>query len=542
MAKPGMTYEEAREASEADFRTLGRQALRQAKRRPLKTAIEDSGGKLSWLKLSVVAVALAPNLELAGDEERVGILLPAGRAGALANLAVALTGRTAVNLNHTLGQEPLTRMCAIAQLRTVITARAYLERIGPLEIPGRVLLAEDLIANLSRARLLGAALGVLFRKPERYARGKSTDVAAVVFSSGSVGEPKGVQLTHQQVLANCDGIMAHLDLRPGVDILLTPLPLFHVFGLVPGLWLPLTNGFGIAGQADPRDGQALGVLAGKTKPTFLISAPTFVRGYMRRVSRDQFATLRFAVVGAEACPVELMEAFEQRYGMPLYEGYGTTELSPVVAVNSPEKHRVGSVGTALPGVEVFTVDSRTEEVLPEGERGLLVVRSPARMLGYLGEEELTEKVFVHGGYNTGDIGWVDDDGFIYLTGRLARFAKIGGEMVPLDNIESALQRELDERHEGEGAVAVTAIPDAARGERIVLLHEPLPCPVEELLVALEAFPPLFRPKPADVYEVRELPVLGSGKSDVAGLRELARAMGKERGTAQVSNGQHSEAS
>jgi acyl-[acyl-carrier-protein]-phospholipid O-acyltransferase/long-chain-fatty-acid--[acyl-carrier-protein] ligase len=242
---------------------------------------------------------------------------------------------------------------------------------------------------------------------------------------------------------------------------------------------------------------------------------------MRRVAPSQFASLRFAVVGAEACPHELIEAFEERYGMPLYEGYGTTELSPVVSVNSPEFNRVGSVGRPLPGIEVLTVDPRTGEALPTGERGLIVVRSPARMLGYLGEPELTGKVFTHDGYNTGDVGWVDEDGFVYLTGRLARFAKIGGEMVPLDNVEAALQRYVDERHGGDGLVAVTAVPDPRRGERLIVLHDELPCPTEELLTALEGLPQIFRPKRGDVFEVPSIPVLGNGKRDITGIRALA---------------------
>ncbi len=527
MTEQHQSFEVAQAAANRDRRTLGAEFLRRARRWPNRPAITDAGGSLSRLKLAGVAMVLRDRLGLSPDETNVGILLPAGRAGAIANVAVSLAGRAVVNLNHTVGQNALARQCEQAGLRTIISAGAYLDRIGPLSLPGRVLLAEELLAGLSRGAVLAAMAQVLAVPAGRLDRSSPEGVAAIVFSSGSVGDPKGVMLGHRQLMANADAIVRHLHLRPGRDSILSPLPLFHVFGLGPGLWLGLTKGFAIAAQADPRDGEALGRLAAATRPTFLISSPTFVRGYLRRVERDQLASLRFAVVGAERCPQDLFEAFLERYGKPLYEGYGTTELSPVVSVNTPEAHRLGSVGRPLPGVEVLTVDPRTEEVLPRGERGLLVVRSPARMLGYLGHEEMTRRVFIHGGFNTGDVGWVDGDGFIYLTGRLARFAKVGGEMVPLDNIEEALQRYLSSRYDWNGLVAATAVEDPARGERLIVLHEPLPCPVTELTAALADLPPLFQPKRRDYFEVNAIPVQANGKRDLSAIRAIAQRLAME---------------
>ncbi len=521
------TYEAAQAAADRDGRTLGAECLRQARRSPGKPAVTDAGGSLSRLKLAGVALALADRLRLAPDESNVGILLPAGRAGAVANVAVSLAGRTVVNLNHTIGQNALTRQCERAGLRTIVSAAAYLERIGPLTIPGRLLLIEDLLGGLSRAQVLAAMARVLALPASRLDQSSPGGLAAIVFSSGSGGDPKGVMLGHRQLMANADAIVQHLQLQPGRDSILSPLPLFHVFGLGPGLWLGLTKGFAIAAQADPRDGEALGRLAERTRPTFLISSPTFVRGYLRRVRREQLASLRFAVVGAERCPADLFESFRERTGKPLYEGYGTTELAPVVSVNTPQACRLGSVGRPLPGVEVLTVDPRTEEILPSGERGLLVVRSAARMLGYLGQPDLTQRVFVHDGFNTGDVGWIDGDGFLYLVGRLARFAKIGGEMVPLDNIEEAMQRFLSTRYDWNGLVAVTAVEDADRGERLVVLHEPLPCPASELWQALTDQPPLFQPKPRDIFEVAAIPVHANGKRDLTAVRAMAERLARQ---------------
>jgi acyl-[acyl-carrier-protein]-phospholipid O-acyltransferase/long-chain-fatty-acid--[acyl-carrier-protein] ligase len=357
-------------------------------------------------------------------------------------------------------------------------------------------------------------------------RSRPDDVAALIFSSGTTGDPKGIQLNHRQILFNCDAVFAHIELMPRHDVLASPLPLFHSFGLIPGAWMGLTLGIPLAHQADPRDGKALAELIESEGATILISTPTFVRGYMRRFEPAALATLRFAVVGAERCPADLKSAFKEAYGAELLEGYGCTELAPACALNTPSAQREGSVGLPLPGVEVFAVDPDSRAILPPGAEGLLVVRSPGRMVGYLDRPDLTEKVFVHDGYDTGDMGRVDADGFVFLTGRLARFAKIGGEMVPLDLVESEIQSWLAARFGEEAAdcVAVGAAPSSRRGERLVVLHTSLPCPASDILDALERLPPLFRPRQQDFHAVESIPVLGTGKRDLGGIKALAESM------------------
>jgi acyl-[acyl-carrier-protein]-phospholipid O-acyltransferase / long-chain-fatty-acid--[acyl-carrier-protein] ligase len=517
-----MTYGEAKARADHDTRTVGAAFLEHVKRAPRAPAVIDFRGTMSRIKLAGAALALFPLLDLAPDEQNVGVLLPAGQGGTLANLALALGGRTAVNLNHTTGAAQLERMCRLAGVRTIISSNVYLERIGEPALPGRVLHAEDLVARLRKPSVIRQMLRVLVRPAHALDRSRPGQVAVVIFSSGSTGDPKGAQLTHQQIIANCEAVMAHLDLHPGEEVLVTPLPLFHCFGLIPGMWLCLVEGFLIAAQADPRDGAALGKLTQEAGGTFIISTPTFVRGYMRRIEPEQLRTLRFAVVGAEKCPTELQVAFKEKYGCLLLEGYGATELGPVVAINAEDALRDGSVGRAVPGVEVFTMDPDTREILPPGATGLLVVRSAARMTSYLDRPDLTEQAFVHDGYDTGDIGRVDEDGYIHISGRLARFAKIGGEMVPLDNVEAALQRYLDERHSVAGCVvAVSAVSDRRKGERLIVLHTGLPCPPEEALGALDEFPTLFRPRPADFHHVATIPVLGTGKRDLGAVKIMA---------------------
>jgi acyl-[acyl-carrier-protein]-phospholipid O-acyltransferase/long-chain-fatty-acid--[acyl-carrier-protein] ligase len=266
------------------------------------------------------------------------------------------------------------------------------------------------------------------------------------------------------------------------------------------------------------------------KATFLISTPTFVRGYLRRADPAGFAHLRFAVVGAERCPLELKQQFKERFNADLLEGYGCTELAPVVATNLPDavhpdvterRNRHGAVGRALPGQHALTVDPATREVLPCGAEGLIVVRSAARMQGYLGRPDLTAATEVAGGYATGDIGRIDQDGFIFITGRLARFAKIGGEMVPLDTVEAAVQSAVQAQAGDQIEVAVAAVPDPSRGERLVVMHTGFTGAWEALFAGLPDLPALWRPKPKDVYPIPAVPRLGTGKRDLAAIKKLA---------------------
>jgi len=522
-----LSYEQAQARADRDGRTLGTAVLRQAKLHPRHVAVHDAGGTITTLQLAAMAQALVGKLGLAADETRVGVLLPPGRGGAIVNVALAIAGRTAVNLNHTSGAKQVARMIEMAGVRTIITAGIYLRRIGgDLELSQRLVHVEEVLPTISKVAIVWRMALTLLLPARWLARSRPADVAAIIFSSGSTGDPKGVELTHRQILANCDGVAHALHLEPGKDVVLNPLPLFHSFGLIPGTWLGLVLGMRVAHQPDPTDATALGLLAEQAAATFLLSTPTFVRGYLRRVEPAQFRTLRLAVVGAERCPNELKVQFKERYGSDLLEGYGCTELAPVVSINLPTverdgvtevRSRDGAVGRPLPGIHVLAVDPETLAPQPTGSEGLLVVLSAARMRGYLDRQDLTEKAFIHGGYNTGDIGRIDADGFIFITGRLARFAKIAGEMVPLDNIETALATIAGTEIE----VAVAAVSDPVKGERVLVLHTGYLGTPDVWFACLESFPALWRPKAKDVHLVDAIPKLGTGKRDLAGIKRLA---------------------
>ena len=529
-AVAALACDDALERAADDHRTLAMATIGLLRQHPTRVCVRDAQGTLvNWQALGV-ARALSTRFGLAADEHRVGVVLPPGRPGTLVNLALAMRGLTAVNLNHTAGQAAVVRMCEMAGIRTIITATPYLKRIGDPALPGRLVLIEQLLPTLGKAGVLGQALLCLALPSRWTCHGSADDVATIVFSSGSTGDPKGVQLTHREVLANCRAVRQGLDLHPYTDVILSPLPLFHSFGLVPGMWLGLTHGLSIAAHPDPTDGKTIGELAHSLKATFMLSTPTFVRGWMRRIEPEQFKSVRLAVVGAERCPLELKTAFKERYGVDLLEGYGCTELCPTVAVNLPEVRRdrevevhsrEGTVGRPLPGLDAFTIDLESGAILPPDTEGLIVVRSPSRMLGYLDRPDLTDKAFVHGGYNTGDVGRVDGDGFIRITGRLARFAKIAGEMIPLDNVEALLSTGLLAQSE-TAELAVAAVPDEARGERLVVLHTAFTGDWAAVFAKLDGQPALWKPKTKDLTEVPEIPKLGTGKRDIAGLKKLAQ--------------------
>ena len=524
-------YNEGMRRREQDTRTLGSAFLEQVRKNPGKTAVVDIFGAISRIKMAGAALAMFDLLALEADEQNVGIVLPPGKGGAIVNLCLALAGKTSVNINHTAGATQIKRMCEIADVRTIISAQAYLDKIDYPELPGRVVLADkDLLPKVSKLTVIGKMIKVRFGSLKKLDKGKKNEVATILFSSGTTGDPKGVQLTHAQMLAHGDSLFSAYSVDPKDDILVSALPLFHSYGLIPGLWNPLILGLTVGGYPNPRDAQNLGKFTRDVKGTFMVSTPTFCRTYMKRIPAEHFATLKFINVGAEKAPKEMRDAFRKHFNTEVLEGYGCTELAPVVSANLKEEYvqgvyetgvRDNRVGRPLPGIQILIVHPESHEILATGEEGLVVVRSPARMLGYLKRDDLTEKAFILDGYNTGDIGKLDKDGFLFITGRLSRFAKIGGEMVPLDKVELAMQDFLTANYGEEPLFAIAAICDEHKGEKLVVLHNGLPCGEDDVLGALREFPALWQPKKTAFYKVDEIPVLGTGKRDLKGLKILA---------------------
>ena len=526
---------EAYKSRRARMRTLVRSLIRTAHRHPFRFAMGDKRRpKMKWGGVLLSSIFLARRLRATWKgQEMVGILLPPSVPGALVNFAATLSGKIPVNLNYTASSESLASSAAQCKLETVITTRQLLDRI-PLQVPGKTILLEEIAAGHGFGERLVALLLWFFPGAtlEKLLSGGTTktldDLATIIFSSGSTGEPKGVMLTHYNIASNVEqvGQMFMFDKH---DRLLGVLPFFHSFGFTVTLWLPAALGVSVIYHPSPLDLSAISEIVRDYRVTFLMSTPTFLQAYARRCSPEDFGSLEYVVVGAEKLPERLALAFEDRFGIRPLEGYGATECSPVVSVNTrdfraPGFRQIGAkrgrIGHPLPGVSVRIVDPDTHEPLAAGTPGLLLVRGPNVMKGYLGKPEKTAEVLPDGWYVTGDIAAEDEDGFLAITDRLSRFSKIGGEMVPHIKIEEQL-------HELAGVTdqrfVVTSVPDGKKGERLVVLHT---LAEEEIKPVLErlgecGLPNLWIPRPNQFFAVEELPHLGTGKLDLRRVKEIA---------------------
>lgn len=516
-------------------RSLGKLFVREARRNWADVVAKDTTGKeLTWGKTLVGAVllgrALARRLK---DDRHVGILLPPCCGGMLANVAVTLLGRVAVNLNFTTSREAFASSIAQCGIRTVVTSRAFRERFPQLPLPeGSAVFLEDLLAGASTGDKLRALLRARFARSVDLAHARDSkpdDVLLVLFSSGSTGTPKGVMLSHHNVLSMLESLRMVFATTPR-DHMCGALPLFHSFGIMATVWYPLLSHIRVTFHANPLDAAVIAKIVREERCTLLFSTPTFLSVYLRKAEPEDFRSLRFILAGAEKLKDGVTRAYEEKYGIRPLEAYGATELSPGIAVSVPhgtgggivhEGWREGRVGHPLPGIATKVLDPETGERLPPGKPGLLYLKGPNVMLGYLGRPDLTEQVLQDGWYCTGDIAFVDEDGFIGITDRLSRFSKVGGEMVPHVAVEEAL---LNATGLTGPVLAVTGIPDEKKGERLVVLYTPECGDPAWLQQALEAseLPNLWRPAKDAYFAVDAIPLLGTGKTDLAALRELAK--------------------
>ncbi len=514
--------------------------IRTAKRRPFAFAMADTTGvSVSFSKVLIGSMLFSRWVEKhCGHQPIIGVLLPASVGGALANIAILLAGKVPVNLNFTAGRDTLTSAMRQCDIKTVLTSRLFLSKIELEPLPGMVFV-EEIRKKFTRSEKVWAALSA-FLIPSRWLErrftrnGNSAELATVIFSSGSTGTPKGVMLSHRNVTANIESISQVIDFTPK-DRILGVLPLFHSFGFTVTLWLPLISGLGAIYHPNPTDAKTIGEIAEKYRATLLISTPTFFTAYIRRCSRTQFATLRYAIAGAEKLRSQIAKAFKDKFGLDLLEGYGCTELAPVVSVNLPDvvdgaetqiSNKPGTVGRPIPGVAVKIVDVESERPLPHGQEGSLLVKGENRMMGYLGQPELTAQAMRDGWYITGDMASLDEDGFIRITDRLSRFSKIGGEMVPHMKIEEVINEIL-----GSAVSAVTAVPDEQRGERLIVFYTENGVTRDQLWGKLNEsdLPKLWIPKREDIHQIPAIPLLGSGKVDLKKVQALALNILSPRG-------------
>ena len=517
-----------------------RHFVRLASKHPLRPCLYDSSSKgpmLTHAKVLAGAMCLARHLKAKlGDSPMVALWLPPSAGGVLSNVALSLLGKTSVNLNYTSSSESIQSSLKQCNVRHVLTARRFISRVPLDPGPGvELVYLDELLPTITSGEKLRAFLKVLLLPRfvlERFVLGlgahTSDQLAAVIFSSGSTGEPKGVMLTHGSVMANVESMIQVIGLTAG-DRILGILPFFHSFGYTVTLWAPLACGASAVYHADPRQAKEIGELCKEHRCSIFLNTPTFLRFCLKRCEPDDFRAVRLLICGAEKLPPALAKDFQERFGVLPLEGYGCTELSPAAAANVHDAvvvggsllhHKCGSIGPPLPGVSARIVDPDTRQELPLGQDGLLLMRGANAMAGYLNRPELTERVLADCEYVTGDMGHLDEDGYVTLTGRLSRFAKIGGEMVPLERIEDELHGLLQT---SERVLAVASVPDEKKGERLVVLHLAHIEMVAVLCRGLSerGLPNLWVPGERDFFPVPHLPLLGSGKLDLKGVKDLA---------------------
>jgi acyl-[acyl-carrier-protein]-phospholipid O-acyltransferase/long-chain-fatty-acid--[acyl-carrier-protein] ligase len=516
---------------------LGRRALRGLKRSPFATLVTDGldGSKLSRGKLLGLSIALSRYLQKNFPEKRIAIVLPASKGAVVANLAVALANKIPVGLNFTASAEAISSAIARAEIRTAISATPFQARLPSFPWPANSVLLDKVLPKLKLKIVFWWAAGII---TPNFLLARCLDLpdfggheeAVLLFTSGSSGEPKGVVLSHHNIAGNVAQFTVMLDAGPR-DSLLASLPFFHSFGCTVTLWYPLIEGTPIITYPNPLEAAKNAALVESHNITVMLATPTFLRAYLRKAEPQQLRSTRLVIVGAEKMPLDLSEKFFERFGKRVMEGYGLTETSPVVSVNLPDSvpdrpdvtqqtlYRLGSVGKMAPGIGAEIRNPETNEKLTIYDTGMLWLRGPNIFEGYLNDPGRTVEVLHDGWLKTGDIGRLDEDGFLYIEGRLSRFSKIGGEMVPHEVVEQKIIGVLG-LEGSERRIAICGVPDEAKGEALLLLSDQ-PIEMEKLRSELNKakVPNLWIPKRSIVIE--NIPVLASGKLDVRRCQELA---------------------
>jgi acyl-[acyl-carrier-protein]-phospholipid O-acyltransferase/long-chain-fatty-acid--[acyl-carrier-protein] ligase len=522
-------------------RNLARESVRALAKHPFHVHIVDCTAERKEVRAGQVLAAvaiLAKHLRKTVHEHRVGIVLPPGMGATISNLAVACAGKIPVNLNFTAGRATLESSLRIGEIKTILTADAVKAKFPQFPWTEQSL---DLRAELAAAGGKRAMLPWLIATwllPNQWMprlmdlpNTGDNDEASLLFTSGSSGEPKGVPLTHRNILANCLQVSS-TSILPESGTLLGCLPVFHSFGCTVTLWYPILRGCKVVTIPSPLDTRKIIDAIRDEKATVLVGAPTFIRPFLKKAEARELKSLTLVATGAEKLPLDLYEAFLSQFHIELMQGYGITETSPVTNVNQPDPpttfltdesqfgKRLGSVGRLMPGMTARITDPETGAELPITSTGMLLLKGANVFNGYLKDQEKTDVALRDGWFVTGDLGRFDEQGFLFIEGRLSRFSKIGGEMVPHGTVEQAILNAFAPDSLENPKLAVVGIPDAAKGEQLVLVST-IDLTIEQVREVLLAagMPTLWVPK--IIRRVDSIPLLGSGKLDLKGCKMLA---------------------
>ena len=510
-----------------------------------KTAAVDSTGmNLNNLKFATAVFSFSKVLnQLLEKEETVGVLLPGSTAAAIVNMALFIMGKVPVNLNYTLNPQSMEAALKKANINKIITSEKFLIKLEGRGfsfkelLDGKTILAEQVGSIITKSEKIKTLMAVALLPTNvlkflYFSPTSLNDTATILFSSGSEGEPKGIELSHKNILANIKQISDLINFKQS-DAILNSLPVFHSFGLTVTTLMPLCEGLKMISVPDPTDGAAIGKMAAQHHATVIFGTSTFFRLYARnkKLHPLMFQSVRLIVAGAEKLKPEVKEAFKLKFGHEIYEGYGATETAPVAAVNTPNIldpetlreltfNRLGSVGLPLPGTVIKIIDPETMQEMATGEDGLIVIGGSQVMKGYLNDPDKTAEVICEIDgiryYKTGDKGHIDEQGFVFITDRYSRFAKIGGEMISLGSVEENITRVLGD----EAPFCAVNVPDDKKGEAIALLikTDQTPAEIAEKLKQSDLIPLMM---PTHILPVENLPILGSGKADFKGAKKMA---------------------
>jgi len=500
---------------------LHHEFIRSAKTYAKKMAIIDrtTGKRVPYEKALIAALILAKKFAKIEDTY-IGVMIPTSAGAMLANLGLLMAGKVPVMINYSTGAAD---NCEYAQdkcnFKTIITSQGLVEKIKCRPVEGFIYL-EEIMEDIGTADKLAAAVRSKMSRAmiiNSLPKAEIDDNIVILFTSGSEKEPKAVQLTHRNIGANLEGVLEALPLS-AEDAIMSILPLFHVFGFNTNFWLPLTKGMTAITYANPLDYKKIPAIIREEKPTLIAGTPIFFNGYLRESKPGDFDSLVYTVPGADKTPEALRQGYKEKHNIELLEGYGATETSPVISLNRADANRPGSIGKPLFNVKVRITDVNTGEVLPPGKEGKILVKGDSIMKGYFDDLEETSLHITDGWYDTGDMGLIDADGFLWHRGRLKRFVKIGGEMVSLVKTESVLETLLPKGVD----CCVVEMPDARKGARLIVAVTGEVDTKKIIKQMAEELPPIAIPNKFIVFS--ELPKMGSGKM---AFREITQMVRKE---------------
>ncbi len=490
-----------------------------AKKSGKKFAIIDRSleKRITYSKALIASLILSKKMKKYKDGF-IGVMIPNSAGSILTIIGILMAGKVPVMINYSTGaaenSEYAQKKCGF---KTIIVSRALLEKIGSRVVKGMVFI-EDIMDSISTYEKIQAALTsklpvkLLLMKIHR---GEENDNAVILFTSGSEKDPKAVQITHKNLMTNMRSCLISFKLTQD-DIMLGILPFFHVFGHNTNLWLPLIVGMTVVTYANPLDYKKICTIIREEKTTIMIATPVFFNGYLKQSEPGDFASVRLAVTGADKIPDFLRNSYKEKHNLELYEGYGTTETSPVISANTVESNRPGSIGKPIPDVQVKIVDINSEETLEPEKEGKVYVKGDLVMKGYFDDLEETSLRIKDGWYDTGDMGMMDKDGYLWHRGRLKRFVKIGGEMVSLVKVESVVYEMLPV----DVVCCVVEVPDSTKGAKIIVAitkeinERQLKKKLSKRLSNIEM--------PKQFMFIEELPKMGSGKVDFRTVSEIVR--------------------